>query len=72
MQNQAGQIYFYVPDFSDAQFYLHAKSNWEQLEKKIFVLYYLNGAYSFHFYCNFIKSFGNEALAMWMLFECLK
>ena len=62
----------YVKKNRRAKSRLMCKSNWEQLETTIFVLYYLNRAYSFHFYYNFIKSFCNEAFAMWMLFECLK
>ena len=39
----------------------------------IFVLCCLNKtSFSLHFHCNSIKSFCNEALAVWMLFECLK
>ena len=36
----------------------------KQLETTIFVLYYLDRACSFHFYCNFIKSFCIEAFAV--------
>ena len=36
----------------------------KQLEPTIFVLCYLNRTCSFHFYCNFIKYFCNEAFAV--------
>ena len=69
--DRAGQIYFYAPNFSDAQFYLLSRSGAQnqthyahliekQLEKIIFVLCYCN----FHFYCSFIKSFCNEAFTV--------
>ena len=44
----------------------------KQLKTTIFGVYYLNSACSFHFYCNFIKNFCNEALTVRMLFEFLK
>ena len=37
-----------------------------------FVFYCLSRTCSFHFKCFFIKRFFNEAIGVWMLFECLK
>ena len=50
----------------------HARLIGKKLETVIFVLCYLNRACSFHFQCNFIKNFYNEAFAMLILFECLE
>ena len=66
--------------FSGVQFYLigHAKSksmctsDRETTLNNNFVLCYINRARCFHFYCNCIKRFCSETLAMRMLVECLK
>ena len=86
--NRVGQIYFYAPDFSGARFYFRSRSGtqksglvksksmctsgWETSRNIHFVSCYLNRTCGFHFYCNSIKCFYNEALAVWMLFEYLK
>ena len=38
------------------------------LEKLLFAPYHLNSTYNFHFKCDSIKSFCNEAFVVWMLF----
>ena len=74
---RAGQIYLHKPDFSGAQFYLRARWGLQkkgeknqsrcvrlfekQLETIIFVL---NKACGYHFYCNSVKSFCNKAFAV--------
>ena len=82
---RAGQIYFYASDFSNLQFYLRGRSGTQkkstldqsarsikkQRENFLFVLYYLNRTWKFHFQYMSIKSFCNEPFVVWMLFKCL-
>ena len=42
------------------------------LRNNLKLLCYINRACSFNFWYNSIRSFYNEAFAVWMLFECLK